>query len=287
MRNRTEDLASDGAAIGLDIGATKVTAAVVRSGKVVQRATALTAGDPDPWVAVQTTLDSLEIPADAVGVGCGCCGPMSPGGVLVSPVNITAWRDFPLAARLSDATGLPAVVDNDVKVMALGEWRYGAAAGVDNFLAMVVSSGIGGGLVVDGRLLEGSGGNAGHIGHVVVEPDGRRCGCGSQGCVEAEVSGMAIERITGRPPAEASEEWRVRAGTLVGRAIATAAVLLDLDLAVVGGSVALGFGEPFFAAAQAEIDQRCQIEFSRKMRVVPTTLGPDAALLGAAALVTA
>ena len=147
---------------------------------------------------------------------------------------------------------------------------------------MVVSTGIGGGVVCDGRLLQGEDGNAGHIGHVIVEPDGHECGCGARGCVEAEASGTAIRRITGAPPAEAPTPVREHAGTLVGRAIASVANLLDLRLAVVSGSVALGYGAPFFEAAQAEIDARCRLEFSRGTRVVPGALGNDGPLIGAA-----
>ncbi|MDQ1449387.1 MAG: glucokinase, partial [Actinomycetota bacterium] len=153
-----------------------------------------------------------------------------------------------------------------------------------DFIAMVVSTGIGGGIVVDGRLLDGAQGNAGHVGHIIVEPGGAICGCGAQGCVEAEASGTAIARITGRPPAVAPPEVRARTGRLVGRAIASVANLLDLRLAVVSGSVALGYGEAFFAAAQAEIDARCRLDFSRGTRVVPGALRDDGPLVGAAAV---
>ena len=149
---------------------------------------------------------------------------------------------------------------------------------------MVVSTGIGGGIVLDGRLLDGRAGNAGHIGHVVVEPDGRPCFCGGRGCLEGEASGRAIEAVTGRPPAKAGPDVVARAGTLVGRAVASVANLLDLGLAVVAGSVALGFGPPFFAAAQAEIDTRARLDFSRDARIRPAGLGADAPLIGAAAV---
>src|SRR5207248_7729092 len=129
----------------------------------------------------------------------GCGGPMAPGGEAVSPLNIPAWRDFPLRRRLAELTGLPVFVDNDAKALALGEGWVGAAAGERDFIAMVVSTGVGGGIVLDGRLLDGRDGNAGHIGHVNVEPDGHVCGCGARGCLEAEASGTAIRRITGRP----------------------------------------------------------------------------------------
>jgi glucokinase len=209
---------------------------------------------------------------------------MSLGGELVSPLNIAAWREFPLRARLEDYTGLATVVDNDAKALALGEGWRGAAAGVADFIAIVVSTGVGGGIVLRGVLLDGAAGNAGHIGHVIVEPEGRECVCGARGCLEAEASGTAIAAMTGRPAAQADDATVERAGRLVGRGIASVANLLDLRLAVVAGSVALGFGEPFFAAAQAELDRSARLSFSRGTQVVPAGLGDAAPLVGAAAV---
>lgn len=209
---------------------------------------------------------------------------MTVGGRTVSPVNIPAWRDFPLLDRLRDATGLPTFVDNDAKALALAEEWLGAGRGSRNFLAMVVSTGVGGGIVLDGRLLDGESGNAGHIGHICVEPEGRDCGCGARGCLEAEASGTAIAAITGRPAADASPEVIERTGMLVGRAVASVANLLDLRLAVVAGSVALGFGEPFFAAAEREIERRARLDFARGCAIRPGGLGADGPLIGAAAV---
>ena len=126
--------------------------------------------------------------------------------------------------------------------------------------------------------------NAGHIGHVIVEPGGRRCGCGARGCLEAEASGSAIRQITGAAAELAPAAIRERAGTLVGRAVGSVVSLLDLRLVVVAGSVALGFGEPFFAAAQRELDAVCQLEFARGARVQPAGSGHLAPLVGAAAV---
>jgi glucokinase len=209
---------------------------------------------------------------------------MTPNGEEVSPLNIPAWRGFPLRSRLAEYVGVPTYVDNDAKALALGEGWRGAAAGQRNFIAMVVSTGVGGGIVLDGRLLEGETGNAGHIGHVIVEPEGRRCVCGAQGCLEAEASGSAIAAVTARPAAEAGPEVVARAGRLVGRGVASVANLLDLRLAVVSGSVALGYGDPFFAAARAELDRLARLEFSQGARIVPGALGPDGPLVGAAAV---
>jgi len=202
----------------------------------------------------------------------------------VSPLNIGAWRDFPLRDRLEASTGLSTFVDNDAKALALGEGWKGAAAGERNFVAMVVSTGVGGGIVLDGRLLDGAAGNAGHIGHVIVERDGRPCACGGHGCLEAEASGPSIAAATGCPAIEAGPEVVARTGRLVGQAVASVANLLDLSLAVVAGSVALGFGAPFFAAAQEELEARARLDFSRGARIVPAGLGAHGPLIGAAAV---
>lgn len=282
-------------ALAVDIGGTKMAAGLVTAnGEVIASATAPSrADDPEALFSVLLALvDSVggngEVPGlrgNGVAVcGVGCGGPMTRGGEAVSPLNIPAWRDFPLRPRLADATGLATFVDNDAKALALGEGWVGAAAGVDNFIAMVVSTGVGGGIVLDGRLLDGAAGNAGHIGHVCVEPEGRECACGARGCLEAEASGTSIAAITGRPAAEAGPEVVARTGRLVGRAVASVANLLDLGLAVVAGSVALGYGEPFFAAAQAELDAQARLSFSRGARIIPGGLGASGPLVGAAAV---
>ena len=275
-------------ALAIDVGGTKLAAGLVTAeGELVARASASTPAGDDPerlFSVVMAVAASVGGNGDTVVCGVGAGGPMTPGGEEVSPLNIPAWRGFPLRSRLADATGLATYVDNDAKALALAEGWRGAAVGRRNFLAMVVSTGVGGGIVLDGRLLDGEAGNAGHIGHIVVEPGGRRCACGAQGCLEAEASGTAIAAITGHPASEAGPEVVARTGLLVGRAVATAASLLDLPLAAVGGSVALGFGAPFFAAAQAELSARARLDFSRVTRIVPVGLGPDAPLVGAGAV---
>ena len=243
--------------LAVDVGGTKLAAGLVDlEGRLLERHDGPTEPS-DPWPGLERLVGAVLAsatglaagPVLAVGVGCG--GPMTEGGGTVSPLNIPGWRDFPLRARLAELTGLAVSVDNDAKALALGEGWCGAAQGLDDYVAMVVSTGVGGGIVVDGRLLDGLTGNAGHIGHLVVEPEGRACGCGGRGCLEAEASGSAIAAITGRPAAEASPAVRRRTGRLVGRALAQVCVLLDVGVAVVAGSVALGFGSVFFEAAQA------------------------------------
>lgn len=274
--------------MAVDIGGTKMAAGLVaEDGALLDRHQVPTPTSADAEGLFGTLLDLVDrvVGADGATVcGVGCGGPMKGPGETVSPVNIPGWRDFPLRQRLADHTALPTFLDNDAKALALAEGWCGAARGHGAYVGMVVSTGVGGGVVLDGRLLDGVDGNAGHIGHVIVEPRGRRCGCGAYGCVEAEASGTAIAAITGRPPAEAAPEVRVRTGRLVGRAVASVANLLDVRLAVVAGSVAIGYGEVFFGAAQAEIDRCAQLAFSRGTTIRPAGLLDGAPLVGAAAV---
>ena len=219
-----------------------------------------------------------------VVVGVGCAGPVTQNCTTIAPLNIRAWQGFPLRERLAALTKLDVFGDLDAKALALAEGWVGAAQGRNNFMAMVVSTGVGGGIVLDGQLLDGATGNAGHVGHVIVEPTGRRCVCGARGCLEAEASGTAIEAITGRPPTEPTYDIMVRTGRLVGRAVASVCNALDLDLVVVGGSVALGFGATFFNAAQDSLSEHCRLSFVRSVRITPARLGDRGPLIGAGAV---
>lgn len=276
--------------LAVDIGGTKMAVGVVDAdGSLVARQQVPTEGDTgdDLLSTLAGLVDVVREKADVEelhGCGVGCGGPMSAGGETVTPLNIEQWREFPLRSRIALHTGLSTWVDNDAKALALGEGWKGAAAGRRDYLAMVVSTGVGGGIVLDGRLLDGQGGNAGHIGHLNVVPDGRECPCGAHGCLEAEASGTAIRAITGRSAKEATEDVKARTGALVGRAVGSVASLLDLELACVAGSVALGFGDAFFTAAQAGVDRYARIAHARGTVICPGGLGPDGPLVGAAAV---
>ncbi len=283
----------------IDIGGTKMAAGLMTlRGELLDRARV----EVDHDVGAQPLFDNLaaivheqleraedhhEVRVRAIGIG--CAGPIERNCESIAPLNIPAWRDFPLRRHLADSTGLPVYGDLDAKALALSEGWLGAAQGVDNFCAITVSTGVGGGIVLDGELLDGASGNAGHIGHVIVEPGGRRCPCGAKGCLEAEASGLAIENITGRPPTEPTYEIMQRTGRLVGRAAASVCNSLDIDLVVVGGSVALGFAATFFNAAQEELDQLTNVRRSSgkrasSPRLVSTRLGDRGPLIGAGAV---
>ena len=274
-------------ALAVDIGGTKFEAAIVNAkGTILDRERVDSSGAIhcdelfERLIGIIETLDTTMISVCGVGSG----GPMRRGGTEVSPLNIPAWRNFPLLPRLADLSGKPTFVDNDAKALALGEAWKGAARGEKNFIAMVVSTGIGGGIVLDGRLLDGADGNAGHIGHIVVDPEGIDLPTHVRGVLEAEASGTGIAARLGKPAINANDHERRRAGMMVGRAVGSVANLLDLPLAVVAGSVALGYGEMFFSAAQAEIDRIATLQHSTGTRIIPAALGSDGPIIGAAAV---
>ena len=282
------------AVLAIDIGGTKFAAGIVGPrGELVDRSRVEVARDVGPeshYTSLATMVTELQTRAqDQHGirvraVGVGSAGPVARDVETIAPLNIPAWRDFPLRARLVELTGLKVFGDLDAKALALAEGWLGAAQGHADFLAMTVSTGIGGGIVLDDELLDGATGNAGHVGHIIAEPGGRRCGCGARGCLEAEASGLAIEAITGRSPTEPTYEIMQRTGTLVGRAAASVCNTLDLSLVVVGGGVALGFAATFFHSAQLALDDHARLPYSRGARITPARLGDGGPLIGAGAL---
>jgi glucokinase len=272
--------------LAIDIGGTKLAVGVVStSGELLSQMQTQTPAS-DVWGALKKLIDAQmqqsNVRLEACGVGCG--GPMTLGGESVSPLNIPDWRGFGLLSAVERATGLKTYIANDAQALVLGEVWCGSAVGISDVIGMVVSTGVGGGIVSNNRLVTGRLGNAGHIGHVIVEPDGRLCECGAYGCLEAHVSGRSIEAITGKPSELATIEVKIEAGKLVGRALASVGALMDLQLCVIGGSVALGFGDPFFNAVQHELDRSARLQFIRGMKVLPVGLGGAAPLIGAASL---
>jgi glucokinase len=299
--------------LAVDIGGTKLAAAVIGPDGTVaaydRTATPAEEGqDPDDiWRALESLLDEVTAAgqAEIAGVGVGCGGPMTWPAAEVSPLNIHAWRGFPLRDRLrARYPGLPVRVHNDAVCVAVGEHWKGAGQGRGNVLGMVVSTGVGGGLVLGGRLIDGASGNAGHIGHVIVEPDGPPCGCGGHGCLEAVARGpglaawareqgwrqeqddptgadLAEDARQGHPVATAAMR---RAGRALGIAIASATHLCDLEIVAIGGGVSQA-GALLFDPLEEALRAHARMEFARRVQVVPTALGQTSGLIGAAALI--
>jgi glucokinase len=298
-------------ALAIDVGGTKLACGLVDTdGQVSHRRRVATPPGADAetlWDALAALVDAVVADAagddGVVGVGIGCGGPMRwPDGV-VSPVNIPGWRDFPLLDRVRHrwAAGRPVRLHNDAVATALAEARWGAGRDAAALLGVVVSTGVGGGLVLAGRALDGPTGNAGHVGHVVAEPDGPPCACGGRGCLAAVARGPAIaadavargwagERtaeavaVGARAGDAACAAAYDRAGRALGTVLAGVVALLDLDVVSIGGGVALA-GDLLFAPLQDAYDRHARMPYTRRVRIVPAGLGAVASLAGAAALV--
>ena len=306
-----------GPALAIDIGGTKLAAGLVEpGGRVLTWAHVPTPTGLDAeqlWrtltALISQVLERADVTAaELAGCGSGCGGPMEWPAGLVSPLNIPAWRRFPLRVRLAEWLGdIPVRVHNDAICMVAGEHWRGAGRGRRNVLGIVVSTGVGGGLVLDGRLVQGASGNAGHVGHIVVDPDtGPECGCGGHGCVEAIARGPALVRwaqaegwrpeqkdatakeladdaALGHPAATAAMR---RAGRALGVAIASATCLCDLEVVSVGGGLSQA-GTLLFDPLEEALRAHARLGFARAVSVVPAGLGQNAGLVGAASLIFA
>ena len=293
----------------LDIGGTKIAAGLADPGGVLVhttiRHTPAAASAEQVWTAVAATITEALRAADRSvrAVGIAAAGPIDLDSGSVSPINIPSWRGFPLRDRVATAVpGVPVQLGGDGVCMALGEHWLGAGRGARFLLGMVVSTGVGGGLVLDGVPYAGRTGNAGHVGHVVVEQDGEPCTCGGHGCVETIASGPSMVRWArangwSAPPGAGAKELADAAAsgdalalaafrrgtTALARMIASVAAVCDLDLVVIGGGVAQS-GPLLFEPLRAALAEYARLDFLAGLRVVRAELGAEAGLVGAARL---
>jgi glucokinase len=305
---------SDGAAaarspvLGLDIGGTKLAAGVVDdSGRVhsfLVTPSEATRGPeemlPRLFELGRRAVEESDLAIEAVGIGCG--GPLDAAkGLLLSPPHLPGWRDVPVTALAEQVFGRPATLENDATAAAAAEHRYGAGVGVRNMIYLTLSTGVGGGIVVDGRLYRGAVGNGGELGHVTVDWHGRECrGCGRRGCLEAYVSGTSIaerSREAGLPYATAEEvAAAARAGDAPAVAVWDETVealacgltsivnLFEPELVVVGGGVAWA-GEQLLGPARAWVLEHAMGPAGGAVRIVAAALGDQVGVVGAAAIV--
>ncbi|MEU6530740.1 ROK family protein [Streptomyces sp. NPDC046928] len=295
----------------LDIGGTKIAGALVDGhGTIAVRAQRPTPAREDGETVMRAVEEVVQELAASPSwgrvsaLGIGSAGPVDASAGTVSPVNVPGWRGYPLVRRVREATGgLPVeLIGDGVAITAAEHWQ-GAAQGHDNALCMVVSTGVGGGLVLGGRLHTGPTGNAGHIGHISVDLDGDLCPCGSRGCVERIASGPNIARRAldggwrpgpdgdtsaaavaaaareGDPVAVASFE---RAARALAAGIAATATLVEIDIAVIGGGVGKA-GDVLFTPLRKALADYATLSFVRRLTVAPARMGTDAGLVGAAA----
>lgn len=290
--------------LALDFGGTKIAAALVDPFGSVVRSERVPTPSANPWDAVVSVISSVVQDSAVAGVGIASAGPVDVLAGTVSPINVPSWQAFPLRESVASLfPGVPVELAGDGVCMALGEHWRGAGQGSTFMVGLVVSTGVGGGLVLDGRPFGGRTGNAGHIGHVVVEPDGLPCTCGGRGCAETVAGGprmvawarragwqapddadaalLAAAALAGEEiPQEAFE----RAGRAVGVAIAGAAAVCDLELAVIGGGVAQA-GELLFEPVRRALKTHAGLSYLGGLEVRAAELGGEAGLVGAAALV--
>ncbi|OZE91099.1 sugar kinase [Rhodococcoides fascians] len=288
-------------ALALDIGGTKMTAALVGDDGRPQHPETVPTPATGVWEACAELLHRVVGSVDVTRVGVACSGPVDLVTGSVAPINVDEWKNgFGLrehiSAALPDAEVLLAM---DGSAAALGEHRFGAAAGIPDVLSLVVSTGIGGGLVLGGKIVAGASGNAGHIGHIVVPGSATPCACGGIGCVETVSSGpsavrwareqgwpgntgveLATDAAAGEPLAVTALQ---RAGVALGQAIASAVALVDVRMVAIGGGFAQA-GPPLWDPIRESIALHARLKFLDGLQVVPAALGGLGTLHGAAAL---
>jgi glucokinase len=313
------------AVLALDIGGTQLRAAAVdASGRLLTRASARTIVQEGPEAVMRRSVKLLESVRDQVeghalaAIGVSAPGPLDPvAGAWIQPPNMgPAFRGAPIAQPLKDALGLPTVVDRDTHVAALAEQAFGAAREARDFIYITLSTGVGGAIVTEGRLLRGPDGVAGEIGHLTVELDGAPCGCGARGHLEALASGSAIARAAtaaanegrsaalsarlSKRPLEASDvaaaedegdpasrEIMEHARRSFAAAVVGLVNVLNPELIVVGGGIAEAQPERWLGPTREAVAREAFIVPGRRVRIVQAALGPDVGLVGAVPLVRA
>lgn len=316
--------------LALDLGGSQVRAALVGvDGTIHDRTSTRTPVADGPAAVVEACLAQLALVRAAVtghdarsgriiGIGISAPGPVDPyRGVVVDPPNLgPGFRDIRLAERVADALGSPTFLDRDTQVAALGEGSFGAARGCRDFIYLTVSTGIGGAVVSDGRMLRGPDGAAGELGHLLVDRSGPICGCGARGHLEAIASGVAIARAAREVVAAGGSTALAEAARTSGPAFGAREVvaastagdpaamgivadacdafaqacvaLVDVfnpALIVVGGSLAGGLGETLLGPARRTVAEHAFRMSAQRVRIAPSQLGDDVGLIGAAMLV--
>lgn len=312
--------------IGIDLGGTKISTALVdANGKILasdyRETLAGAAEGPQP--VIERMLDAARKvmaqagvkPAQVAAAGVGAPGPLDiAAGILISPPNLPGWSRVPLKQHIQDGLQIATFLENDANAAGLGEYRFGAGRGVQHMVYVTVSTGIGGGLILDGKLYHGSSGAAGEIGHTTLKPDGPPCNCGNWGCLEALASGTAIaregrervtrgvptliaelaggvpERVTAKLVAEAAARGDAEAQHILAEAmeylglgIANLINLFDPELVVIGGGLTR-LGERLFGPVRRVVAERAYVAKAHPVGIVPAALGDNVGVLGAAAV---
>lgn len=307
--------------IGVDLGGTKIASALVDADmRMIDRVRIATRPEEGPSAVIGRMLDTVQDltlrngcgVGEVRALGIGCPGPLDPKtGIVLDAPNLM-WKDVSLAAPMAEATGRPVYLENDANVAALAENRLGAGRGAKNMMYITVSTGIGSGLILGGKLYVGAAGSAGELGHVTMLADGPLCGCGNRGCLESLASGTAIARRARETAVRPGGEGILKAACgdinaidaslvasaaaagdaaaaailrdafeYLGIAVANVVNLLNLDMVVIGGGVAR-VGDVLFDTVRRLVKLRSFACLARDVLIVPASLGADAGALGAA-----
>ncbi|KUK36274.1 MAG: Glucokinase GlkA [Thermacetogenium phaeum] len=303
--------------LAVDLGGTKIRSALVTpGGEIVAEDVRLT----EVWLGFKGVADRILAGMEVVSAGRDACGVgvavpayLEPGTERILFAPNLKWRNVDLKRELEDALGLPVWLENDANLAALGEHRYGAGRGFKDLVYITVSTGVGSGLVLGGRLYTGTYGGAGEFGHMVVDPEGPTCSCGNRGCLEGVASGCAIKRkaqeliksgsgrrmlelaggdlsavdsrIVGLAAREGDPEARAilaTAGRYLGIAIASVANLLNPAVFIVGGGVARGVGDYLLKPAVEEAYHHIYPPYRGSLKILPAALEGKEGVLGAA-----
>ncbi|NLV22400.1 MAG: ROK family protein [Syntrophomonadaceae bacterium] len=310
--------------IAVDIGGSKVLCGVLnRNGEVLMHSRETTCAAGHPQAVIEQTermVEELKLAMglkkkDIMGTGVGVPGPLDYQAGIVEESPNLRWLKYPVREELSKRLGGKLLLDKDTNVAAWGEYYYGSNRKYRHLIYITVSTGVGGGIIVDGRLLHGLNGGGGEIGHMVVAPGGSRCGCGRRGCLEAVASGTAIAReanaliargkgdmilanvgpgqpVSAREAGQAArqgDEEALRlidqAGHYLGMGIANLVNIFNPEKVVLGGGAALGLHDLLLPIIQNEVINNVFSLHRRDLKIEMTRLGDDIVLAGCAAMV--
>jgi glucokinase len=299
---------------GIDIGGTKIALALANlDGQPLPFRRFPTQVELGPQRILTHAADALaamaaDVGARIVAIGVGCGGPLDRArGLILSPPNLPGWDEFPIVRLLADRFDVSVLLDNDANAAALGEFEYGAGRGLGDVVYLTLSTGIGGGVIVNGRLVHGVADGAGEVGHMVILPDGPACGCGARGCLEALCSGTSIARrarerlatgaesslraspseVTAQTVAEAAREGDELAGAVwtetiqyLAHGLSNVVNMLAPEAIILGGGVATA-GEQLFAPLRAAVRARVRMIPAARVRILQAELGGDSGAYGA------
>lgn len=304
--------------IGIDLGGTKISAAIADlNGNVIFQTTLPTNAQEGEeavlgrMISVIETLfeKSNKTIEEVVSIGIGSPGPLdAKKGIIITTPNLP-FRNCDIVSPIRNKFNIPVYLDNDANVAAIGEFMLGAAKGTENMVYITVSTGVGGGAVINGKIYRGNTSNALEIGHTTILPDGPRCNCGNHGCVEALASGTAIakrakeaiergldttlanyENVTSYEVFREAEKGDIVATDILDRSlnylgicVANTITSFDPEMVVIGGGVSKG-GDIVFERVQQVVNERCFEAMAEACKIVPAGLGTDAGVIGAVAL---